>query len=82
VGIDDASCDLVLLNPPFHEGRDIEKGMANELFRAARRVLRPGGTLVTVFNSHLRHREHLERIVGRTRQLARTNKFTVTATTR
>jgi 16S rRNA (guanine1207-N2)-methyltransferase len=56
--------------------------MANELFRAARRVLRPGGTLVTVFNSHLRHREHLERIVGRTRQLARTNKFTVTATTR
>lgn len=81
-GIDDASCDLVLLNPPFHEGRDVEKGMANELFRAARRVLRPGGTLVTVFNSHLRHREHLERIVGRTRQLARTNKFTVTATTR
>lgn len=81
-GIDDASCDLVLLNPPFHEGRDVEKGMANELFRAARRMLRPGGTLVTVFNSHLRHREHLERIVGPTRQLARTSKFTVTATTR
>lgn len=81
-GIDDASCDLVLLNPPFHDGHEVQQGMANELFRAAARILRPGGTLVTVFNSHLRHREHLERIVGPTRQLARTSKFTVMATTR
>jgi 16S rRNA (guanine1207-N2)-methyltransferase len=81
-GLADASSELVLLNPPFHDGHEVQQGMANDLFRAAARVLRDGGQLVTVFNSHLRHREHLERIVGPTRQLARTPKFTVTLTTR
>lgn len=81
-GIPDASVDLVVLNPPFHEGHRVQQGMANELFRAAARMLRPGGVLITVFNSHLRHRQQLERLVGSTRQLARTAKFTVTQTTR
>ncbi|SJM68049.1 class I SAM-dependent methyltransferase [Gulosibacter sp. 10] len=81
-GVADESADVVLCNPPFHDGRDVDPGLANELFRGAAGMLRDGGTLYTVFNSHLRHREHLERIVGPTRQLDRTAKFTVTASTR
>ena len=46
------------------------------------RVLRPGGELWTVWNSHLGYRPQLERIVGPTRQIARGTKFTVTASTR
>lgn len=81
-GIADGSVDLVLCNPPFHDGRQVDPGLSNELFRGAARMLRPGGQLVTVFNSHLKHRHHLDNIVGPTWQLERTEKFTVTLSTR
>ncbi|MFD0994345.1 16S rRNA (guanine1207-N2)-methyltransferase [Pseudoclavibacter chungangensis] len=81
-GVPDTSVDLVLLNPPFHEGHAVEERLADRLFEAAARVLRPGGRLLTVYNSHLRHRAALERIVGRTSQLERTSKFTVTSSVR
>ncbi|WP_433676472.1 class I SAM-dependent methyltransferase [Microbacterium gorillae] len=77
-GIPDRSVDVVLLNPPFHDGRAVIDDMAQPLFRAAGRMLRSGGTLLTVYNSHLRHRGALERIVGPTSQVSRTPKFTVT----
>jgi 16S rRNA (guanine1207-N2)-methyltransferase len=78
-GEPDASADLILLNPPFHTGATVHKGLAEKLFRASARVLRPGGELWTVWNSHLAYRPQLERLVGETRQIARGPKFTVTA---
>ena len=73
------SADLVLLNPPFHTGAAVDPRIATHLFAAAARVLRPGGELFTVFNSHLGYRPQLQRIVGPTRQISRNAKFTVTA---
>ncbi|QCB94921.1 class I SAM-dependent methyltransferase [Cellulomonas shaoxiangyii] len=81
-GIPDASVDLVLLNPPFHVGATVHPGVARALFADAARVLRPGGELWAVWNSHLRYRPTLEQVVGPTRQLGRDPKFTVTASTR
>lgn len=81
-GLPDACADLVLLNPPFHDGREVDRTMANHLFAAAARLLKPGGELYTVFNSHLRHRPQLERLVGPTEQLAANAKFIVTRSTR
>jgi len=78
----DDCTDLVVLNPPFHDGTKLDTVTASKLFAAASRVLRPGGQLVTVYNSHLGHRAELDRIVGATRQLSRTTKFTVTLSTR
>ncbi|BDZ48205.1 16S RNA G1207 methylase RsmC [Frondihabitans sucicola] len=72
------SCDLVLLNPPFHVDAAVEPGVALKLFEAASRVLRPGGELWTVYNSHLKHRDTLAAVVGETRQVTRNPKFTVT----
>ncbi|PRY16700.1 class I SAM-dependent methyltransferase [Kineococcus rhizosphaerae] len=80
--IPDAGVDLVLLNPPFHVGGAVHTAIASKVFRAAARVLAPGGTLVAVWNSHLTYRRELERVVGPTRQVARTPKFTLTASTR
>lgn len=79
--IADASVDLVLLNPPFHDGTTVDDAAATPLFRAAARILRPGGTLLTVFNAHLPHRTTLRRTVGPTVQVARTAKFIVTRST-
>lgn len=74
----DASADLVLLNPPFHLGSTVHTGAASKLFAAAARVLKPGGELWTVYNSHLGYRGELSRVVGPTREVSRTPKFTVT----
>jgi 16S rRNA (guanine1207-N2)-methyltransferase len=78
----DASVDLVVLNPPFHVGATVTSAAAHRLFADAGRVLRPGGELWTVWNSHLQYRPALERSVGPTRQAGRTPKFTVTVSTR
>jgi 16S rRNA (guanine1207-N2)-methyltransferase len=78
----DASADLIVLNPPFHDGGAISLDAAQAMFAAARRVLRPGGQLWAVWNSHLAYAGALARTVGPTRQLARNAKFTITASTR
>lgn len=74
----DACVDLVVLNPPFHVGSTVHTGLALKLFDEASRILKPGGELWTVFNSHLTYRPALSRIVGFTRQVARGPKFSVT----
>ncbi len=78
----DASASFIALNPPFHRGGAIDETIARHLFADAARVLRPGGELWTVWNSALQYRQPLESLVGPTRQVARTSKFTVTFSTR
>jgi 16S rRNA (guanine1207-N2)-methyltransferase len=77
-----ASADLVVLNPPFHDGGAVTTDIARKLFEDAGRVLRPGGQLWTVWNSHLTYKPALARLVGPTVEVSRTPKFTVTASTR
>ncbi|GAC57919.1 hypothetical protein GOHSU_27_00550 [Gordonia hirsuta DSM 44140 = NBRC 16056] len=77
----DRSQELILLNPPFHSDAALTAGIARHLFAEAARTLAPGGRLWCVWNSHLRYRPVLTRIVGPTRQLARNHKFTVTEST-
>jgi 16S rRNA (guanine1207-N2)-methyltransferase len=78
----DTSERLIMLNPPFHSDAALHTGIAAHLFTDAARVLAPGGELWCVWNSHLRYRPMLERVVGPTRQIARNSKFTVTASRR
>ena len=78
----DASTDLVVCNPPFHVGAAVVTTAADRLFAAAGRVLRPGGELWTVYNSALRYKPTLSRLVGPTRVVERTPKFTVTVSVR
>jgi 16S rRNA (guanine1207-N2)-methyltransferase len=77
----DASADLILLNPPFHDGGSLSTDTALAMFAEAARVLKPGGQLWTVFNSHLGYSKALERTVGATTQITHNAKFTVTAST-
>jgi 16S rRNA (guanine1207-N2)-methyltransferase len=79
--VPDAAVDLVVCNPPFHLGAAVVTGAADRLFAAARRVLRPGGQLWTVYNNRLPHRSALRRLVGPTRVAASDRRFTVTVST-
>ncbi|MGC5162716.1 class I SAM-dependent methyltransferase [Rhodococcus sp. DT1] len=78
----DASVDLVVCNPPFHIGAAVHTGAAEKMFAAAGRILRPGGEMWTVYNSHLRYRPILKRVVGATSVEGRNPKFTVTRSVR
>lgn len=80
--VSDAWADLVLLNPPFHTGATVHAGVGHRLIRDCARILRPGGELRIVFNSHLGYRPLLEHVIGPVRQLARDATFTVLAATR
>lgn len=77
----DGSAGLILLNPPFHLGASVHAGAGIKMFRAAGRVLMPGGELWTVYNSHLQYVPALERFVGPTRIAGRNAKFTVAVST-
>src|SRR5690625_1538178 len=76
------SADLVLLNPPFHDGTVIDATLVQDLLDAAARVLRPGGQLWFVHNSHLRYRAEIETRIGPARQQARDRRFTVLSAVR
>ncbi|NRD07896.1 class I SAM-dependent methyltransferase [Rathayibacter agropyri] len=76
------SVDTVLCNPPFHSDGAVTDLVARRMLRAAGRVLRPGGLLWTVFNSHLAHPAELRRAVGPTTVVARDRRFTVTRSIR
>ncbi|GAB2657948.1 methyltransferase [Prescottella soli] len=80
--LSDASIDLVVCNPPFHVGAAVHTGGAGKMFDAAGRVLRPGGELWTVYNSHLGYKGALTRAVGPTEVVGRSAKFTVTRSVR
>ncbi|WP_433711641.1 class I SAM-dependent methyltransferase [Nocardia sp. CA-084685] len=78
----DNSADLVLCNPPFHVGAAVHTGSAIKMFAETGRVLRPGGELWTVYNSHLNYRGVVQRMVGQTEVIGRNRKFTVTRSVR
>ncbi|GAA5042748.1 methyltransferase [Nocardia callitridis] len=78
----DNSADLVLCNPPFHVGAAVHTGSAIKMFTETGRVLRPGGELWIVYNSHLNYRSLVERLVGHTEVIGRNRKFTVTRSVR
>ena len=79
---EEASADLVLLNPPFHDGTVVDATLVQGLLDAAARVLRPGGQLWFVHNSHLRYRPEVEARFGAVRQRARDRRFTVLSAVR
>lgn len=76
----DSSADLILFNPPFHSGAAVHAGTSLRLFAEAGRVLKPGGELWVVANRHLSYKPALRKLVGETREVRRTPKFTVTKT--
>jgi 16S rRNA (guanine1207-N2)-methyltransferase len=49
----DSLLDAVVMNPPFHHGRDADPGLGAAFIQAARRMLAPNGSLWLVANRHL-----------------------------
>lgn len=80
-GYEDDSLDAIVTNPPFHQGVAKDSTDTIEMFADAARVLRPGGELWCVFNSHLPFRRALNEALGPTKVVAQDRHYTVTLTT-
>jgi 16S rRNA (guanine1207-N2)-methyltransferase len=59
-GVGIAKYDFILMNPPFHEGRDADPGLGIKFIAAAARALKRDGTLWMVANKHLPYEEVLQ----------------------
>ncbi len=70
-----ARFNLIVSNPAFHQGRAVNKSMADELIARASKWLTPNGRLVIVANRFLNYdklmREYFRQVV----RIAETNKF-------
>lgn len=81
-GVPPGSADLIVCNLPFHAGTAKDSSPAIEMIRGAAQVLRPGGEMWTVFNSHLPYRTALRAWVGPTEVQAQDRHYTVTGSQR
>lgn len=73
----DSGFDLILLNPPFHEGGVVGDHIALTQFEQSAAMLAPDGRLLLVGNRHLGYHRTLKQSFSRVRQLASTPKFVV-----
>ena len=76
-GLPGDSADLIVCNPPFHQGRVQGDDVAWKMFTGAKRVLGPGGELWVVGNRHLEYFDKLKRAFGNSQVMASTSKFLV-----
>lgn len=74
---DEGEFDLILLNPPFHDGGAVGDHIALRLFRQSARQLACTGRLLLVGNRHLGYHRSLRRWFGRVRQLDADPSFVV-----
>ena len=69
--------DLVLCNPPFHQGHTIGDYIALQMFQDAYDTLKEGGTLRVIGNSHLAYQMKLKKIFGNSKIVATNTKFII-----
>ncbi len=73
----DQTFDLVLSNPPFHQGTDVTTVTAERFVRESFAVLRPGGRLRIVANRFLPYQGPIQNIFGGVTVVAQTSRFMV-----
>lgn len=69
--------DLVLCNPPFHQGTTIGDFIAMQMFNDSYHSLKSGGILRVIGNSHLGYQVKLKKIFGNSKTVATNNKFVI-----
>lgn len=77
LAVPEASVDLVLCNPPFHDNYVMGEQTATKMFTQAASVLTPNGRLVVVANRHLRYLPILKRLFRTAKVAASNRKFVV-----
>jgi 16S rRNA (guanine1207-N2)-methyltransferase len=67
--------DLIVSNPAFHRGHQVNKSMADRLISQAPLHLAPGGQLVIIANRFLNYHRSMQQYFKRVTRLAEDNKY-------
>lgn len=59
--------DVLITNPPFHQGREVDYEVARQFVRESRRVLEPGGRVFLVANRFIGYDDLLRKSFGKVR---------------
>jgi 16S rRNA (guanine1207-N2)-methyltransferase len=73
----DQTFDLVLSNPPFHQGVDVTTGIAVQMIHEVPAVLRPGGRLRIVANRFLPYHRDMRDVFGHVYTVAENARYAV-----
>ncbi len=74
----DGGFELVLCNPPFHQGFGVERDLTERFVAAARRLVARGGTVAFVTNAFLPIERVAQGHFGRVEPVAATTRFKLT----
>jgi 16S rRNA (guanine1207-N2)-methyltransferase len=77
IEVRDQQFDLVLSNPPFHQGVDVTTGIATQMIREIPDVLRPGGRLRIVANRFLPYHREMRAVFGNVSTITETGRYIV-----
>lgn len=80
--IPDASVELVVTNPPFHEGHTVDKALTGYLIREAARVLKTGGVILAVAPRQVKIHHFLRRYFSDVKAVTKHPEFVVAAATK
>lgn len=72
-----ARYDLIVMNPPFHEGHAAEPGLGQAMIRKASEALRAGGELLLVANRGLPYEPALKELFRSSGETARNARYKV-----
>ncbi|MEM5498845.1 methyltransferase [Paraglaciecola mesophila] len=76
-GENEATVDIVLCNPPFHQQNTITDHIALQMFKDSKRILKHAGELRVVGNRHLDYPQTIKRLFGHYKVLASDRKFSI-----
>jgi 16S rRNA (guanine1207-N2)-methyltransferase len=74
--------DVVLCNPPFHQGVGVEYDVARQMVRDAAAVLRPGARLYLVSNAFIRYERDMASRFARVEEVFNNRRYRVLLATR
>ncbi len=69
--------ETVIMNPPFHTGRNAEPDIGRQFIEASAQVLRPNGTLWMVANRHLPYESRLNELFASVQEVGGDNRFKI-----
>ncbi len=73
---------LIVSNPPFHAGKEINYSITAALLKQAFQALEPGGKLMIVANQFIRYDYLMKEVFGNSHKLAQTNRFHILTATK
>ncbi len=76
-GFEPRSVNIVVCNPPFHQGNTVGDHIAWRMFQQSCNALKKGGELRVIGNRHLGYHTKLKKLFGNCHSIASNGKFVV-----